>query len=96
MAKAYWIARVTVTDPDQYPLYASAATEAIKTFGGRFLARGGRYHAAEGEARPRNVVIEFESLEQAVACYDSPAYQAAKAHRENAGQAEIVIVEAAE
>ena len=93
MPKAYWIARVTVTDPDTYKGYADAAPEAIKQHGGKFLARAGKYEAMEGEARPRNVVIEFPSLDAAVACYKSPGYQAAKAKRKGAGLAEIVIVE---
>ncbi|WP_395684820.1 DUF1330 domain-containing protein [Aestuariivirga sp.] len=93
MPKGYWIARVTVTDPDRYQHYASAAREAFERFGGSILARGGTHHQMEGEGRPRNVVIEFPSLEAARACYASPEYQAAKAKREGAGVAEIVLVE---
>ena len=44
--------------------------------------RGGAHEALEGEARPRNVVIEFESVEQAKRYFNSPEYQAAKAKRE--------------
>ena len=90
---AYWIARVTVTDPDTYKHYAEAAPEAFKKYNARILARGGQHEAMEGEARPRNVVIEFDTLEDAVACYNSDEYQAARKHRETAGIAEIVIVE---
>lgn len=90
---AYWIARMTVTEPTVYALYASAATRAFGEFGARVLARGGEAHQLEGEGRPRNVVIEFDSLEQALACYRSEAYQAARAHRTEAGVGEIVIVD---
>lgn len=96
MPKGYLIARVTVTDPDKYAEYAKAASEAIKLHGGRALTRGGRHEAMEGEARPRNVVIEFESFEKAVAYYKSPEYQAAKAKREGAGVGEFVAVEGVE
>jgi uncharacterized protein (DUF1330 family) len=96
MPKAYVIARITVTDPEAYAEYVKGATEAIRKFGGRPLARGGAYEALEGEARPRNVILEFESLEQAKRYYHSPEYQAAKAKRENAGIAEIVAVEGVE
>jgi uncharacterized protein (DUF1330 family) len=96
MPKAYWIARVTVTDPDQYKHYVEATPKAFSKYGAKFLARGGRTHQAEGEGRPRNVVIEFPSLEDAVACYNSPEYQAAKAYRGKAGIAEIVLVEGVE
>ena len=93
MPKAYWIARVTVSDPDQYKHYAEAAPEAFRKYKAQILARGGRSDQLEGEGRPRNVVIEFPSYDDAVACYNAPEYQAAKAKRKGAGTAEIVIVE---
>ena len=94
--KAYWIAHVKVTDPEQYKLYAEGTREALRKYGARILARGGRYSQLEGTDRPRNVVIEFASYEQALACYNSPEYQSAKAKREHAGVVEIVIVEGVE
>ncbi|MDO5643819.1 MAG: DUF1330 domain-containing protein [Paracoccus sp. (in: a-proteobacteria)] len=93
MPKAYWIAHVTVTDPEPYALYADGASAVFREFGARVLARGGRAEQLEGAGHPRNVVIEFDSMEDALACYHSPAYQAAKTHREGAGIAQIVIVE---
>jgi uncharacterized protein (DUF1330 family) len=91
--KGYWIARVTVKDPDQYKLYAEGAPLAFTRYGAKVLARGGRAQQMEGTGRPRNVVIEFASFEAAVECYNSPEYQAARAQRAEAGEAEIVIVE---
>jgi uncharacterized protein (DUF1330 family) len=93
MPKAYWIAHVTVTDPEQYKLYANAAPEAFKKYGATILARGGASRQMEGEGRPRNVVIEFPSLQAAIDCYNSPEYQSAKANRKTAGLADIVLVE---
>jgi uncharacterized protein (DUF1330 family) len=93
MPKGYVIARVDVTNPDAYAQYAPAATEAIKKHGGKPLARGGRHEALEGEARGRNVVIEFESYEAARTYYYSAEYQAAKAKRAGAAIAEFVLVE---
>ena len=93
MPKAYWIARVTVSNPDQYKLYAEATPAAFTKYGAHILARGGRFSQLEGEGRPRNVVIEFPSYEEAIACYNSEEYQSAKAKRKGAGTAEIVIVE---
>lgn len=90
---AYWVARVTVTDPDSYSGYAEAAPAVIAKHNGRILARGGKCEHMEGEGRPRNVVIEFPTFEDAVACYNSDEYQAARKHRMDAGEAEIVIVE---
>ena len=93
MAKGYWIAHVTVKDPDLYQNYVNASPEAFKKFNARVLARGGTSTQLEGAGRPRNVVIEFDSYEDALACYNSPEYQSARAHREGAGIADIVIVE---
>lgn len=96
MPKAYVVARITVTNPDAYAEYVKGATEAIRQYGGRPLARGGAYEALEGEARGRNVILEFESLDQAKRYFHSPEYQAAKAKREGAAVAEIVAVEGVE
>ena len=92
--KAYWIAHVDIADPDHYSQYTQRAPKAFAEFGGRFLARGGRSEAMEGRKAPqRSVVIEFDSFEQAVACYHSAAYQEAKSYREEWAKAEIIIVE---
>jgi uncharacterized protein (DUF1330 family) len=96
MPKAYWIAHVRVDDPDTYKLYATAATEIFPRYGARVLARGGRYETLEGADRPRNVVIEFPSLETAKACWASPEYQAARAHRLPVSDIHLTIVEAVE
>lgn len=96
MPKGYVIARVSVTDPAAYGEYAKGATDAIRLYGGRVLVRGGRHEAVEGEARARNVVIEFESFDRALAYFRSPEYQAARRHRENAGVGEFVVAEGAE
>jgi uncharacterized protein (DUF1330 family) len=93
---AYWVARSKVNDPEQYKKYADLAPAIIGKFGGKFLARGGKYKILEGpEKFHRFVVIEFPSFEKAVACHDSPEYLEAAAHRkkDGAGELEIVIVE---
>ncbi|HEX8165767.1 MAG TPA: DUF1330 domain-containing protein [Beijerinckiaceae bacterium] len=95
MPKGYIVARIVVTDPEKYAEYVKDASEAIRKYGGRPLVRGGAVETLEGEGRPRNVVIEFESLEQAKRYYRSPEYQAAKRKREGAGTADIVVVEGA-
>ena len=93
MPKAYVIARVDITDPEAYAVYAAAATEALKKSGGRPLVRGGRYEALEGQARARNVVVEFDSFDDARSYYFSELYQTAKTKREGAAIAEFVLVE---
>ncbi|MBX9760157.1 MAG: DUF1330 domain-containing protein [Beijerinckiaceae bacterium] len=93
MAKGYIIARVTVDDNDAYMRYAQGALIAMKKYGARVLARGGKCEALDGEARPRNVILEFESYDQAKAYFNSPEYQAARAHRVGKSVGEFVLVE---
>ncbi|MDR3462298.1 MAG: DUF1330 domain-containing protein [Beijerinckiaceae bacterium] len=91
--KGYWIARFDVADPEAHKRYAEAAKPAFEAAGAKFLARGGAAFAAEGQARARNVVIEFPSYQAAVDCYNSPVYRNAAKHREGLSIGEIVIVE---
>ena len=90
---ALWIAHVTVTDEEAYAKYAALATEAIASHGGVFIARGGRFVQLEGQARPRNVVARFPSVEAAQECYNSDVYQRALNHARDASQRELLIVE---
>ena len=80
-------------DTEAYAAYVQATAPALAKYGGRPLVRGGAMTEMEGEARGRNVVIEFESLDQARAFHHSPEYQAAKALRETAAVADVVAVE---
>ena len=63
MPKAYWIVRVSVRQPERYPNYLAAARPAFEKFGARFIVRGGEFELMEGDARERNVVVEFEILD---------------------------------
>ena len=93
MTKAYWIAHVTIDDPDAYQAYRRANAAAFAKYGGRFLVRGGAQGVMEGAVRPRAGVIEFPSIEAARACYHSPEYQAALALRRPVSTADLLIVE---
>ena len=91
---AYMLVTVDVTDPEQYRNYTDRSPAAIAKFGGRFLARGGRTVTLEGDTETRRVVVvEFPSVEQAEACYNSQEYQEAKSHREGAATARFIVVE---
>jgi uncharacterized protein (DUF1330 family) len=92
MPKAYWIANVTVTDPDAYQGYQALAPAAFARFGARFLARG-EAETLEGRDWQRRVIIEFDSMEQARACYASAEYQAARQKRAGACEADIALIE---
>src|SRR5262245_31930550 len=78
MAKAYWVATYrSIRNPDALAAYAKLAAPAIQAHGGRFLARGMPAKVYEAGVQQRVVVIEFDSVERAVAAHDSDAYQAA-------------------
>jgi uncharacterized protein (DUF1330 family) len=75
MAKAYWIAVYrSISDPDKLAAYAKLAAPAIEAGGGRFLARGTAAKAYEAGVLQRTVLIEFPSVEAAVAAHDSAGY----------------------
>ena len=96
MPKGYWIGHVDVLHPERYPDYMNAAQPAYEKYGAKFIVRGGRFDAVEGKARARHVVVEFESYDKAVACYNSPEYQAAAKIRRANAEGEILIVEGAD
>ena len=96
MPKGYVIARITVTNPEVYKDYVAMASAAMKQYGGKPIARGGRSEALEGDARPRNVILEFESYDAARTYYYSPEYQEAVQKRAPASIGELVLVEGAD
>lgn len=93
MPKGYWIGHVTIDDVETYKLYQQANAAPFKEFGAKFLVRGGPQEVREGEMRARSVVLEFPTIEAAYACYDSDAYQDAKAIRDAVSRGDIAIVE---
>lgn len=96
MAKGYWITIYhAVSDPARLAAYATAATPAIEAAGGRIIARGTAVRTFEGGANQRAVVIEFDSVERAIAAYESPRYQAAARALKGAVEREVRILEGA-
>jgi uncharacterized protein (DUF1330 family) len=94
MAKGYWVSTYfSVSDPAALAEYAKLAGPAISAAGGRFLARGNAAKAYEKGLKERVVIIEFDSVEQAVAAHDGPGYQAALKKLGNAAQRDLRIVE---
>jgi uncharacterized protein (DUF1330 family) len=94
MAKAYWVATYrSVSNPDALAEYAKLAGPAIAAAGGRFLARGTAAKAYEKGLTQRIVIIEFDSVEKAVAAHDGPGYQAALKVFANAAERDLRIVE---
>lgn len=78
MPKAYWITCYReISDPAKLAAYAKIGAPAIEAAGGRFIARGVAAHVFEAGLKERTVVIEFASVEAAIAAHDTPAYQEA-------------------
>ena len=93
MAKAYWIACYRkIIHPDKLAAYAKLALPAIESGGGRFLARATAAKAYEAGLLERTVLIEFDSIEQAVAVHDSAKYQAALAALDDGVERDLRIV----
>ncbi len=94
MAKAYWVNTYrSINNQAAFDAYAQLAGPAIQAAGGRFLVRGGPAKVYESGMMQRVVVIEFDSLDQAVKAHDSAGYQAALAALANGADRDIRIVE---
>lgn len=95
---AYWIARAQISDPVEYKKYTDRVPGILKQYGGKVIVRGGKFQVMEGpEMFHRFIVIEFDSLDAGVKCFESPEYREAAAFRRNgAGVVENVIVEGGE
>lgn len=90
---AYWMVRINVTDAEKYGEYAKRAGPAIESHGGRYLTRGGRTINNEGTEYSRNVIVEFPSMDDAEACYNSPEYKEAMSYAVGAADRLHCIVE---
>lgn len=96
MAKAYWISLYrAVHDADKLAAYAKLAGPAIQAGGGRFLVRGMPSKTFEAGLEQRTVVIEFDSVDQAIATHDSPGYKAALDALADGAERDMRIVEGA-
>ena len=97
MAKVYWIACYrAINDPAALEAYAKLAGPAIRAAGGRNLARGMPVRTLEAGLNLRTVVIEFDSVDAAIAAYESPAYQEARALLGDTVERDIRIMESPE
>jgi uncharacterized protein (DUF1330 family) len=92
---AYWVARSRIIDPVAYKKYTDRVPAIIAKYGGKVLARGGRFQIMEGPDKfHRFVVIEFPTFEQGVACFTSPEYNdAATFRRAGGGEVETIMVD---
>lgn len=94
MSKAYWISTYQkINDPNKVAAYAALAGPAITAGGGTFIVRGTPTKTYEAGINERTVVIEFDSVEKAIATHDSLDYAVALAALDDGAVREIRIVE---
>ncbi|MBR9863837.1 DUF1330 domain-containing protein [Neptunicoccus cionae] len=89
----YTMAHIDVHDEEEYARYAELAGPAVKQYGGVFLARGGETVVMEGQARSRNVIIQWPDMDTAKAFYNGPEYQRALSHGLPAADRDYIFVE---
>lgn len=91
---AYVIVQIEVTDPARYEEYKRLAAPTLAPFGAKYLVRGGKVEALEGEwSGARLVVLEFPSARDARDWWDSEAYRPAKAIRQSCAGTDMILVE---
>jgi uncharacterized protein (DUF1330 family) len=94
MSKGYWITFYRkIINTDAMAAYGKLAVPAVESGGGKFLVRTMPEKFYEAGLKERVVVIEFPSLEQAVATFEGSAYQAAKKLLDGAVERDIRIVQ---
>ncbi|WP_419999021.1 DUF1330 domain-containing protein [Streptomyces boninensis] len=95
MAKGYWVSVYrAVSDPETLAAYDQLAGPAVQAGGGRLLSsRDSRVVAHEAGNTNRVILIEFDSFEQAVAAYESEAYQKALAVLADSAERDFRIIE---
>ena len=90
---AYVIARINVTDPEDYHTYASQTVALAEKAGGRFLVKGGTQTQLEGNSPDRHVIIEFPDHETALNWYNSDAYRRILPIALSSSERDIVVVD---
>ena len=94
MPKGYWINTFrSIKDPAKVDAYRKLAGPTMEAAGAKFLVRGDPKKVYESGLLMRTVVIEFESVEKAIAVHDSPGYQAALKALGNGAERDLRIVE---
>ena len=91
---AYVIAEIDITNPEGYKAYTAAVPATVEKYGGRFMVRGGKAQALEGDwSEARRVILEFPSMEAARKWYDSPEYEKPLAIRKANSTGRLLLIE---
>jgi len=93
MKKGYWVVRANISDIDEYSKYIELASKVIQQYNGKFLVRGGSQIEFEKDGFERTVVVEFESHQQAIKCYESNGYQSALDYVKDSAVRYVSVVE---
>jgi len=93
MPKGYLVAHIRVHDAEKFEVFKAMSGPAIGEYGGRVLARQPNPDFREGALRGLTIMIEFDSMDQARAFYESEAYTAARAVREEAAETDLMLVQ---
>ena len=88
-----WVVHIDVTDDEKYAEYIEGSTKVAAQYGGKFIARGGRYEQKEGREYPRNVLVRYPTYERAVEAYESDEYQAIVDLAKEASDRALTILE---
>lgn len=91
---AYWVARSKIIEPEAYKRYTDKVPGIMAKYGGEVLARGGDFKILEGTDKfHRFIVIQFPSIADGEACFNSDEYQSAAANRrDGAGEVDLILV----
>jgi uncharacterized protein (DUF1330 family) len=91
---AYVLVEIEILDSERYDTYKQLAQAAIGAYDGRYLVRGGKVEALEGNWQPKRLVIlEFPSVDKAKAWWNSPEYAAAKELRQRTAKSQMIVAE---
>jgi uncharacterized protein (DUF1330 family) len=91
---AFLVAEEAIHDMETFTKeYGPKVPATLQPYGGRFVVRGGKLAALEGDAPPRFVIIEFDSMDKARDWYNSPDYQKLAPIRQKASKTTLFIAE---
>jgi uncharacterized protein (DUF1330 family) len=91
---AYIIVDVKITNPAEYEEYKKLTPASVAAFDGKFIVRGGTTENLEGDWHPERIVIlQFPTLKRAKEWWSSDLYGKAKAIRQRASKAKMIVVE---
>jgi uncharacterized protein (DUF1330 family) len=90
---AYVIARINVTDPEDYQTYADQTVACAEKAGGRFIVKGGAQTQLEGNSPDRHVIIEFDNSQAALDWYNSDDYRRILPIALSSSERDMVVVE---